>query len=254
MRLITDTTLLTIRALREAVRQPANEVVNAFIPIFFYFVTIAGLGNVAANAFGVEDYKGFQIPVAVLQGSAAVAGGSGLAMTLDIQSGYLEKLLLSSTPRFAIVLGRMLADAIKAMLLTIVIVALALLYGSGFESGPLGVVVLVFAAGGFALAYAGMGMAIALKTGSPQAAQAGFVIFFPLLFLAPTFAPIDVFADWLEFTARMNPVTYLLAGMRSLILGGWEFDELAKGGAAVAGIAAVTFTLTALALRGRMAH
>lgn len=254
MRFVTDTALLTRRALREAIRQPANEVVNAFIPIFFYFVTIAGLGNIAANAFGVEDYKGFQIPVAILQGAAAVASGSGLAMTLDIQSGYLEKLLLSSTPRFAVVLGRMLADAVKAMILTVAILVLALIYGSGFEAGPLGILVLVFAAGAFALAYAAIGMAIALKTGSPQAAQAGFVLFFPLLFLAPTFAPTDVFAHWLEVTARMNPVTYILEGMRSLIIGGWDAGSLLKGGAAIAGIAAFTFSLTGLALRGRMAR
>lgn len=253
MRLISDTALLTRRALREAIRQPANEVANAFIPLFFYVVTVSAVGSIAAEAFGVVDYKGFQLPVAILQGAAGVASGSGLAMTTDIQSGYLEKLLLTSTPRFAVVLGRMLSDAIKAMILAGLIITLALVYGSGFESGPAGIVILLLATGGFALAYAGIGMAIALKTGSPQAAQAGFILFFPLLFLAPTFAPMDIFADWLEFTARMNPVTYVLEGMRSLILDGWDIASLAKGGAAVAGIATVTFTLVALSLRGRTA-
>lgn len=185
MRALTDTLLLTRRALRETIRQPANEAVNAFIPLFFYMVTVGGLGEVASQAFGVEDYKGFQLPVAILQGAASVASGAGLAMTLDIQSGYFEKLMLTSTPRPAIVLGRMLADAVKAVILTIVIVALALAYGSGFETGPLGMLVLVAGAGLFALGYSGIGMAIALKTGSPQAANAGFIIFFPLLFLAP---------------------------------------------------------------------
>src|SRR5690606_18155017 len=97
---------------------PGNEVANIFIPIFFYAVTVGALGEIATNAFGVSDYKGFQLPVAVLQGTAAAAGSAGLGMTIDIQSGYFEKLLLSSTPRFAIVLGRMFADAIKATALT----------------------------------------------------------------------------------------------------------------------------------------
>lgn len=253
MRALTDTLLLTRRALRETIRQPANEAVNAFIPLFFYVVTVGGLGEVASQAFGVDDYKGFQLPVAILQGAASVASGAGLAMTLDIQSGYFEKLMLTSTPRPAIVLGRMLADAVKAVILTVVIVGLALAYGSGFETGPLGMLVLVAGAGLFALGYSGIGMAIALKTGSPQAANAGFIIFFPLLFLAPTFAPTDVFADWLAAVANANPVTYILEGQRALIIDGWDTSAIVWGMVAILGICAFTFSLTMMALRGRVA-
>ena len=251
MRLITDTAMLTRRALRETLRQPGNEVANIFIPIFFFVVTVGAVGEVAQNAFGVSDYKGFQLPVAILQGAAGVAGGSGLAMTTDIQSGYFEKLLLTSTPRFAIVFGRMFADAIKAMLLCVLIIALALGFGAGFETGLPGMALLVVAGGAFALAYSGIGMAIALKTGSPQAAQAGFLIFFPLLFLAPTFAPIEVFASWLEVVARANPVTYILEGMRALVINGWNTAAFIKMAASIAGIGAFTFALTALGMRSR---
>ncbi|MEO6042303.1 MAG: ABC transporter permease [Tepidiformaceae bacterium] len=253
MRLITDTAMLTRRALRETLRQPGNEVANIFIPLFFFVVTVGAVGEVAQNAFGVSDYKGFQLPVAILQGAAGVAGGSGLAMTTDIQSGYFEKLLLTSTPRFAIVFGRMFADAIKAMLLCVLIIALALGFGAGFETGLPGMALLVVAGGAFALAYSGIGMAIALKTGSPQAAQAGFLIFFPLLFLAPTFAPIEVFASWLEVVARANPVTYILEGMRALVINGWNTAAFIKMAASIAGIGAFTFALTALGMRSRQA-
>ncbi|GIW13469.1 MAG: transport permease protein [Tepidiforma sp.] len=246
------TWLLTVRALRESLRQPANEVANAFIPLFFYVVTVGAVGSVAREAFGVSDYKGFQLPVAVLQGAAGVASGAGLAMTVDIQSGYFEKLALTSAPRLALALGRILADAVKAVVLAVLILALALLYGSGFETGLPGMAVLLLATFGFALAYSGIGVAIALKTGSPQAAQAGFIIFFPLLFLAPTFAPIEIFATWLEVIARMNPVTYVLVGMRTLVTDGWDWPALLKGGAATAGIGALTLSLTVLALRGRV--
>ena len=252
MTFVTSTLLLARRALKESIRQPANEIGNAFIPVFFYAVTIGAVGNVAAEAFGVDDYKGFQLPVALLQGAAGVAGGAGLALTQDIQSGYFEKLMLTSTPRFALVFGRMVADAVKALILSVVIIAMALIVGSGFDTGPLGMVLLLAASGAFALAYSGIGVAIALKTGSPQAAQAGFLIFFPLLFLAPTFAPIEVFQTWLEVVARVNPVTYLLEGMRALVTGGWEWGALAKGGASIVGIGVVTFALTAASLRGRV--
>jgi ABC-2 type transport system permease protein len=112
-------------------------------------------------------------------------------------------------------------------------------------------IVLVVATGVFALAYSGFGMAIALKTGSPQAANAGFILFFPLLFLAPTFAPVDVFATWLEVVASVNPVTYILEGMRGLITEGWDAAELLWAALAIGGMGALTFMMTALALRGR---
>lgn len=247
------TLLLTRRALRESLRQPANEFGNIFIPLFFFAVTVGAVGSVARDAFGVDDYKGFQLPVAILQGAAGVAAGSGLGMTTDIQSGYFEKLMLTSAPRFAVVLGRMLADGVKAMGLTILIIGLALAMGAGFDTGIVGMVALVIASGGFAMAYSGIGMAIALKTGSPQAAQAGFILFFPLLFLAPTFAPTDVFADWLAVIASFNPVTYILEGMRALVISGWDTTDLLQGIAAIAGMAAFTWGLTLLALRGRSA-
>jgi len=74
---------------------------------------------------------------------------------------------------------------------------------------------------------------------------------FPLLFLAPTFAPIEVFAPSLEAVARVNPVTYVLLGMRSVVTEGWDGAALLKGGIAVADIGAVTLSATLLALRRR---
>jgi len=121
------------------------------------------------------------------------------------------------------------------------------------ESGPLGAVVFVLIAGLFGLAYSGIGMSIALRTGSVQAAQAGFLIFFPLLFLSPAFAPKEVFSGWLEVLATLNPVTYILEGLRSLVLVGWDFEALAYALLSILGLGALTMTLTLLALRSRTA-
>ena len=62
-----------------------------------------------------------------------------------------------------------------------------------------------------------------------------------------------MFAGWLEFLATMNPVTYILEGMRSLILDGWQLDQLAFALLAIAGLGAFTLTLTMAALRSRTA-
>jgi ABC-2 type transport system permease protein len=96
-------------------------------------------------------------------------------------------------------------------------------------------------------------MSIALRTGSVQAAQAGFLIFFPLLFLSPAFAPKEVFSPWLEFLATINPVTYVLEGLRSLVLVGWDFEALVYALLSIAGLGALTLSLTLAALRSRTA-
>jgi len=249
----TATYYLMARALRESARQPGVEVQNLFIPIFFLFVTVGAIGEVSASAFGVDNYKGFQLPVAVLQGAAGAAGMGGFGMVMDIDRGYFDKLMLTPAPRLSLVFGRMAADGVRVTALSAVILVVGLIIGSGMESGPLGAVVFVLIAGLFGLAYSGIGMSIALRTGSVQAAQAGFLIFFPLLFLSPAFAPKEVFSGWLEVLATLNPVTYILEGLRSLVLVGWDFEALAYALLSILGLGALTMTLTLLALRSRTA-
>ncbi len=239
------------RALRETIRQPGVEVSNLFIPLFFFFVTVGAISNVAGPAFGVENYEGFQLPVAVLQCVAGSASVSGIALIRDIESGYFDKLLLTPSPRLAIVLGRLFADAIRAIAFTAVILVVVSLVGAGMEAGPFGYAVILALAGLFGLAYSGIGATIALRTGNAQAAQAGFLLFFPLLFLSPAFAPKEVFDPWMEFLASINPVTYLLEGMRTLVLEGWQWDNLAGAVGAVLGLGVVTVALSLWALRAR---
>lgn len=251
-RTVTDTTTLTLRALRETTRQLGFEVQNVFIPLFFFAVMVGAIGNVSAQAFGVTNYTGFQMPVAVLQGVAGAASVSSFGMVTDIENGYFDKLLLTPTPRIALVLGRLADDGIRVILLTALILVVGLVFGAGMEAGALGFVVILLLAGLFGIAYAGFGLAIALRTGNAQAAQAGFLIFFPLLFLSPAFAPMDIFEGWLKVLATINPVTYILEGMRTLILEGWDWEAIGKALGAIAGLGAFTQTLVLLALRHRV--
>src|SRR5207248_6726046 len=94
-RTTTNTYYLMIRALRESSRQPAIEVGNIFIPMFFFAITVGAIGEVAGRAFGVTNYVGFQMPVAILQGVAGSAGNAGIGTVTDIERGYFDKLLLT---------------------------------------------------------------------------------------------------------------------------------------------------------------
>ena len=250
---IRDTSALTARGIREGLRQPALEITNIFIPMFFFAVTVGAIGASAARAFGVENYTGFQMPVAVLQAVAGAAGAAGLGMVTDIERGYFDKLMLTPAPRISLAMGRLAADCVRSMILATLIAVAGLLAGSGMATGVGGFIVLIIMAGAFGLAYSGIGVAIALKTGSAQAAQVGFLLFFPLLFLSPAFAPKEFFAPWLEFLATINPVTYVIEGMRDLVLVGWDAQSLALAFACIAGLGAFTMSLVLWGMRSRTA-
>ena len=102
------------------------------------------------------------------------------------------------------------------------------------------------------IAFAGFPYAIALKTGNPAAVNSSFILFFPFAFLTTTFLPKEALTGWLSTVATYNPVTYVLDGLRSLILEGWEWEALAKGLGATLALTVVSFGLASAALRGRI--
>ena len=79
------------------------------------------------------------------------------------------------------------------------------------------------------LAFTGFPYAVALKTGSPAAVSASFVVFFPLFFLSDAVVPKQALTGWLARIATYNPVTYLLGALRSLITDGWRAGNPRRG-------------------------
>jgi ABC-2 type transport system permease protein len=147
----------------------------------------------------------------------------------------------------------MAADVAVAACLTVPIIALGLVLGVGFDGGLLGVLVFMALASLWSLAFAGFGYAIALKTGNPAAVNSSFLLFFPFLFLTSSYVPREQLSPWLDTIAGFNPVTYLLEGMRSVVLvDGWQWGELVQALTAIAVVGCVSMALCFAALRGRI--
>jgi ABC-2 type transport system permease protein len=87
---------------------------------------------------------------------------------------------------------------------------------------------------------------IALRTRNVQATQSSFLLFFPLLFLTPNFVPFDRLSSLMETLARVNPISYVIVGLRSLVIDGWDAGKLTV---CVLVIVAMGVVLTALSLR-----
>jgi ABC-2 type transport system permease protein len=247
-----DVAAIAGRALRAVPRDLEAVIPPVFIAVFFFIVNVATLERLTEQIPGL-DYEAFQMATAVLLGVTGVSRAP--ALVLDVQDGYLDRLLLTPVRRTAILLGHMAADVAVAAALTVPIIVIGFILGVRFEDGPLGVVVFILLAALWSLAFSGFGYAIALKTGNPAAVNSSFLLFFPFLFLTSSYVPRDQLSGWLDTVASFNPVTYLLEGLRSLVMGeGWQWDDLGAALLAIAIVAAVSMTLCFAALRGRVAR
>jgi ABC-2 type transport system permease protein len=122
-------------------------------------------------------------------------------------------------------------------------VVIALPFGITIASGPLGFVLLIALATLWGVVYSGFIQLIALKTRSAAATNSGGLIFFPLLFLTPNFVPRELLTEPMEIAATLNPVTYLMEALRSLILVDLNWADIWPGFAVVIGLGAVMLFL-----------
>jgi len=245
-----DLASISGRALRAVPRDPEAVLPPVFIALYFFIVKIATLKKLTGNHPGFS-YTAFEMATAILLGVTGVSRAP--ALVLDVQTQYLDRLLLTPVRRAAILLGHMAADVAVAAALTVPIIVLGVVLGVRFEDGPLGVLAFIVLAALWSLAFAGFGYAIALKTGNPAAVNSAFLLFFPFLFLTSSYVPRSQLSSWLNTVAGFNPVTYLLGGLRSLVLGhGWQPAQLGEAAAAIVVVGAISMTMCFAALRGRV--
>ena len=188
-----------------------------------------------------QNYAAFQLPSAILL--AASFGSAALFLVEDIEGGYFDKLRAAPVSRTALVLGRLAAEAGKNLTITAAMVLVALPFGVTIASGPIGFVLLLVLAASWAVVFSGFMQLIALKTRSAAATNSGSLIFFPLLFLTPNFVPRELLSRPMEIAATLNPVTYIMEGLRSLILEDLNWAPIARGFAVVAVLGALMLAL-----------
>jgi ABC-2 type transport system permease protein len=248
---VTDILVLARRALREGIRTPEAIVPTLFIPLFFLVVNVGQAarifpGSTTAFLHG-QGYGAFQIPSSMLL--AASFGSAALFLVEDIVDGYFDKLRATPVNRSALVLGRLIAEGVKALLIASLIVALGIAFGIRIASGVLGFFLLIFLTAGWAIVYSGFMQIIALKTRSAAATNSAGLVFFPLLFLTPNFVPRNLLTRPMEIAATVNPVTYVMEALRSLILVDLRWETILLGFLVVAVAGAVMLTVSVRVVR-----
>jgi ABC-2 type transport system permease protein len=239
------------RALREGIRTPEAIVPTLFIPLFFLVVNVGQAARIfpgsTTDFLHRQGYGAFQLPSSMLL--AASFGTGALFLVEEIEGGYFDKLRATPVPRSAIVLGRLIAEGLKTLLIAALIVLLGLIFGITIASGVLGFFLLILLTALWGIVYAGYMQIIALKTRSAAATNSAGLIFFPLLFLTPNFVPRDLLTRPMEIAATINPVTYVMEAMRSLILVDLAWETIGLGFLVVAVAGAIMIALSIRVVR-----
>ena len=248
---MTYTLVLARRALREGVRTPEAIIPALFIPLFFLVVNVGQAARIfpgSSTAFlHGQGYGAFQLPSSLLL--AGSFGTAALFLVEEIEGGYFDKLRATPIPRSSIILGRLGAEGVKALLVASLIVVLGLIFGITIASGVLGFFLLILLTAGWAIVYAGYMQIIALKTRSAAATNSAGLIFFPLIFLTPNFVPRNLLTHPMEIAATLNPVTYVMESLRSLVLQDLHWASIWPGFVVVAVAGALMLVLNVRSIK-----
>jgi ABC-2 type transport system permease protein len=203
--------------------------------------------------FPTDSYLSFALAVPFVQGALFAANSAGTNIAEDIESGFLSRLSLTPLTRGALLTGQLAGVVALGLAQACVFLAVGEAAGAGFEAGPAGVLVLLALSVLITLGFGTLGALAALRTGSGEAVQGLFPLFFVLLFLSSNALPRDLIeTDWFRTIATYNPVSYLLEAIRSLLITGWDGKALALGFGCAVAIAALGVFACSRALRSRM--
>ncbi len=246
--------LLARRSVVRTVRQPANVIFPLVFPLLLLAVNAGGLDSATRlRGFPTDSFVAFALAIPFVQGALFATMNAGTDLARDIQTGFLNRLSLTPMRGVALLAGQLGGAVAMGLAQALVYLGVGLAVGVRLESGLLGALVLLAFALVVSLGFGALGAFAALRTGSGEAVQGLFPLFFVFLFVSSMNLPRDLIEiDWFRTAATINPVSYLIECVRSLIIIGWDVEALALGFGIAGAIIVVALALAAVSLRTRL--
>ncbi len=248
--LLFDTQVLFVRSIKKLVRTPILLFFSLFQPIIFLVLftqlfSSAGASFAAAGGYAGASYLSFATAGIVLQNGFSSALQSGTSVVDDLNSGFLEKELVTPVNRSAILLGRLLSDAFRVVVQSAIILVLAVILGAELTTGIDGIVIIFLLVAFFGLAWSGISLTIGLKTRSAETVFGlGGILTFPLLFMSTALVPPKLMPSWMQTVSSLNPISYTVDAVRSLTLSGYDWTKVIEAFGVIGMIAVVTLGAT----------
>jgi len=251
-----DVGLIAWRSARRTVRQPANVIAPLVFPLVLLALNSNGLRSAThIPGFPTDSFLSFFLPFTFIQGALFAALTAGTDLARDIDTGFLNRLALTPLRGTGLLAGQLGGAMAQALLQALVYLCIGFALGVHFTTGPEGVAVFILLALTIGAAWGSIGIWIALRTGSGEAVQSQFPILFFFVIISSMNLPRNLIeADWFRTAATLNPVSYMIEGLRSLIIEGWDAQALALGFGIAGLTVGLAMALAALELRKQMAR
>jgi ABC-2 type transport system permease protein len=251
---VSDVALLAQRSVVRTLRQPAMVVPSLAFPLLLLSINSSGLETAThLPGFPTSSYFQFALAIPFVQGALFSANSAGTNVASDIESGFLSRLSLTPLKRVSLMLGQLTGILALGLIQALTFLLVGVVFGDGLAAGPGGAVVLVLLSLTISLAFGAIGAFVALRSGTAEAVQGTFPLFFAALFLSSMSLPRNLIeTDWYQTVATWNPVSYMIEGIRSLVIQGWNGEALALAFASAGGVALIAITAAGAALRTRM--
>ena len=237
----------------QKLRHDRSELVTRAIqPALWLLIFGQTFTRIRAIPTGRVPYLDYLAPGILAQSALFISIFYGIQIVWDRDAGILAKLLVTPTPRAALVAGKAFAAGVRGVAQAVVIGVLALLLGVHVTANPLRlalVVVVVILGSAF---FSCLSMTIAgLVLTRERLMGIGQAIMMPLFFGSNALYPVAVMPGWLRALSRVNPLSYEVDALRGLMIGTpahVALDVAVLVGCAVVGIGA------SAALLGRLAR
>jgi ABC-2 type transport system permease protein len=245
---------LARRSVVRQARQPANVIAPIVFPLGLLAVNSGGLQPATAiPGFPTDRFVAFALAIPFMQGALFATMNAGTDLARDIQTGFLNRLSLTPVRGVALIVGQLAGVAFVAAIQAVVYVLVAYAVHVHPAAGAAGVVVLLGLATAIAIGFGAAGVFMALRTGSGESVQGLFPVLFVFLLVSSMNFPRNLIeAGWFRWLATVNPVSYLIEGLRSLIIEGWNGEALALAFAFSGLLIALSLVASGFALRTRM--
>jgi ABC-2 type transport system permease protein len=245
---------LGMRSIRQTFRRPQLMAPIVVFPTLLLAIQTGGAGG-AVNLPGfppVQSFLQFMLAGAMMQSLMLAGNSGGIALAVDIEMGFTDRLFSAPIPRYTIVLGRLAGTAALGLFSSLWFLAIGLIFGAEIESGVAGALIAIALVTATAMAVGGIGAAIALRTGSASVVQGLFPLVLVVLFLSSAFFPNELMIQPAKAIAEYNPLSFVVEGIRGPIISGIDATELAEAVLAIAAIVVLGLVLSARALRHRL--
>jgi ABC-2 type transport system permease protein len=247
-------TVLARRSMLQTLRTPFQIFPILFFPGMLLAVNSSGLASATKiPGFPANNYITFALAVTFMQGSIFALINAGTNVAGDLESGFFDRLALTPLKAPALLGGMLAGISVVGALQSIAYILMGVIGGAYFTTGFAGVLVIIAIGTLAAVGFGALGLAIGLRTGSGETVQGIFPLFFVLLFLSSSNLPRDLIQiGWFHAIATINPVSYLIEGIRALMVVGWDWSAILGSFAVAIGVVLLGLLLSTLALRGRM--